>query len=162
MRFPTPIRKVRVALSFKDSEGGSEMATTDPDFRRLRTALLGGVPDRVPLLEAVVDHEIKEAFLDQEVRCVETDLRFWLEAGYDYITLGRRLIGYPPFWDRPTLRTYYEVQAKRAVTPGGQGVITSWSDFHSYPWQQPSEIDFSILDKVAQYLPSPIKVVRYL
>ena len=59
------------------------MTTTGPNFARFKTALLGGTPDRVPLAEVLVDHEIKEAFLGGEVGDVETDLRFWMDAGYD-------------------------------------------------------------------------------
>jgi uroporphyrinogen decarboxylase len=136
--------------------------TTGPDFARFKTALLGGTPDRVPLAEVLVDHEIKEAFLREEVGDVETDLRFWLDAGYDYIILGRRLIGYPPFWDRAALRTYYDVQARRAGTPGGRGPIRNWNDFRAYPWQKPSEIDFAIFDEIEKRLPTNVKVVRYL
>ena len=59
------------------------MTTADPSFDRLRTALNGRAPDRVPLIEVLVDHEIKEAFLGQPIRDVQADMQFWLNARYD-------------------------------------------------------------------------------
>ena len=72
-------------------------AEDNPNFERFRTAITGGVPDRVPLAEAQIDVEVKERFLSTPVNEVGTDLRFWLSAGYDYIILGRRMVGAPPF-----------------------------------------------------------------
>ena len=138
------------------------MTTIDPDFNRLRTTLLGGEPDRVPLIEVLVDHEIKEAFLDEPVGDVETDVRFWLNARYDYVNLGRRLLGFPPIWDQAKLDNHYEVQAQRPATPGARGPISSRRDFRAYPWMTPADIDFRILDRVERHLPDQIKVVRYL
>ena len=138
------------------------MTTPDPSFDRLRTALYCGVPDRVPLIEVLVDHEMKEAFLGQPVRDVQADLQFWLNARYDYIILGRRLLGFPPFWNQATLEDHYQVQAQRPATPGERGPVSSHSDFHAYPWMKPCEIDFRILDQVEQHLPDEMKVVRYL
>jgi len=138
------------------------MSSNDPNFERLRTAALGGCPDRVPLSEVLVDHEIKEAFLGRPVRDVEADLHFCIEAGYDYLILGRRLVGLPPFWDRATLETYYDVQVQRPPSPHGSGVISGWSDFHDYPWMDKSDLDFRILDEAEKCLPESMKVVRYI
>ena len=66
----------------------------DPDFQRLRTALLGGQPDRVPLAEVAVDYAIMSQFLGRPVtdEDVAGQVEFWTRAGYDYalFTLGLR------------------------------------------------------------------------
>ena len=36
---------------------------SQPDFERLRTALFGGQPDRIPLVELFVDPAVRKAFL---------------------------------------------------------------------------------------------------
>lgn len=138
------------------------MREPDPDFDRFRTAVMGGTPDRVPLAEVLVDEEIKEQFLGERAQDVAADVRFWREAGYDYIMLGRRLVGLPPFWDRATTDTYYEIQAQRPPSPHEKGIIGNWRDFHDYPWMKPGDMDLSILDAVEAHLPDGMKVVRYI
>lgn len=43
------------------------MIEIKPDFERLKKALFCQEPDRVPLIELVIDEEIKEAFLGKLV-----------------------------------------------------------------------------------------------
>ena len=54
-----------------------------PDYTRLLTALRGGQPDRVPLLELIVDPEIRAAYLGRPLQTVADDIAFWHAAGYD-------------------------------------------------------------------------------
>jgi len=138
------------------------MTEPAPDFNRLKTALRGGTPDRVPLIEVLVDHQFKESFLGAAVRHVESDLRFWVSAGYDYIILGRRMVGYPPFWPAATLETYYEVQAAKPGTPHERGIVSTWRDLRDYPWMPPSQIDLRILDEIERCTTRGVKVIRYL
>src|SRR3990172_9137592 len=73
----------RPQLTYPCEPGGTTMPT--PDFERLRTALLlRGEPDRVPLVEAGVEREIKEAFLGRPLRSLADEVEFWATAGYDY------------------------------------------------------------------------------
>ena len=39
-----------------------------PDFNRVRTALFGGQPDRVPLLELGIADSIMEKFLEKSIK----------------------------------------------------------------------------------------------
>ena len=48
----------------------------DPNFGRLKTALMSSVPDRVPLAEITIDEGAKEAFLTRTVNDLETDIEF--------------------------------------------------------------------------------------
>lgn len=137
------------------------MFTPDPDFERLRLSLLGGHGDRVPLAEITIDEGAKEAFLGKPLNDLATDIEFYTRAGYDFITLGRRMAGYPPVWSAARNENYYDVQ--REVAHGtSDGVIHNREDFKSYPWMRPGELDFRILDDAERLLPKKMKVIRYL
>ena len=133
----------------------------DPNFGRLKTALMSSVPDRVPLAEITIDEGAKEAFLNRTVNDLETDIEFYLRAGYDFIILGRRVAGYPPVWPAAKLENYYDVQ--RAVAHGSmKGIINSRDDYENYPWIKPEMLDFRIFDKAEGFLPPSMKVIRYV
>ncbi len=136
------------------------MTSPDPDFKRLLTALRCGVPDRVPSAEITIDEGAKESFLCRPVTDLAADVQFYVEAGYDYLTLGRRIAGYPPVWPAARSANYYEVQ--RAVAHGSMaGVIRSREDYRAYPWMKPADLDFGILDRVVPLLPPSMRVIRY-
>jgi uroporphyrinogen decarboxylase len=133
----------------------------DPHFDRIRTALYCGEPDRVPLAEVLIDEEAKEAFLGKTVNDLATDVEFYKRAGYDYVSLGRRMAGFPGVWDAARSNSYYEAQ--RPVGRGAmKGVIYDWDDFRSYPWMKHGDLDFRILDEAERILPAEMKVIRYL
>ena len=137
------------------------MDNLNPDFNRLATALRYGTPDRVPMFEVTIDEEAKEAFLGKPLNDLETDLEFYLKAGYDYISLGRRIAGFPGIWQAARLENYYDVQ--RSVGKGAmKGPIKDWDGFKSYPWLEPEDLDFRILDRIEPILPKEMKVVRYM
>jgi uroporphyrinogen decarboxylase len=137
------------------------MIQPEPNFERLMTALFCGQPDRVPLAEVLIDEEAKEAFLGKQLNDLETDIEFYTKAGYDYISLGRRIAGFPGVWEAARFANYYEAQ--RSVGKGSmQGQIKSWEDFKNYPWMKKEDLDFRILDKAEKILPPEMKVVRYL
>ena len=132
----------------------------DPDFTRLLTALRCGVPDRVPMAEITIDEGAKESFMGRPVMDLRTDVEFYIEAGYDFLTLGRRLAGYPPVWPAAKAEDYYHVQ--RAVAHGAMdGAIRSREDYRAYPWMKPSDLDLRILDDVEPLLPRSMRVIRY-
>ena len=137
------------------------MVVPSPDFDRLRKTLYCGQADRVPLAEVTIDEGAKDAFLGKPVNDLSTDIEFYLNAGYDYITLGRRIAGFPPIWNAACLDNYYEAQ--RAVGRGSaEGVISDWDDYQAYPWMNPGSLDFRILDEAERILPREMKVIRYL
>jgi len=136
-------------------------APSGPSFARLVTALSGGVPDRVPIAEITIDEGAKEAYLGRPVNDLQTDVEFYVKAGYDYITLGRRLAGYPPVWPAASLESYYEVQ--RATAHGTMGgTIATREDYRAYPWMRPQDLDLRILDEAESLLPRSMKVIRYV
>ncbi|MFC1798816.1 hypothetical protein ACFLZL_03315 [Thermodesulfobacteriota bacterium] len=132
------------------------MFQPDPNFDRLRIALYGGKPDRVPTAEVTIDEEAKDAFLGKDINDLESDLEFYIKAGYDYVSLGRRIAGFPGVWEAAGFENYY--QAQRRVGKGAmKGQISSWQDFKTYPWMKPGDLDFRILDRAEKILPKEMK-----
>ena len=137
------------------------MRSPDPNFERLRKTLYGGQADRVPLAEVVIDEGAKESFLGKPVNDLVTDLEFFIQAGYDYMILGRRIAGFPGIWEAACLKNYYDRQRKPGQG-GSKGVINDWNDFKNYPWMKPEDLDFRIFDEAEKLLPRGMKVIRYL
>lgn len=121
-----------------------------PDFKRLRTALFCEQPDRVPLCELIVDHEIKERLLGsrfEPLKDLGDEVGFWVKAGYDYIPFF--FAGY----NFPGMSTHGPWAEE------GKGVITNLEEFQNYPWYVAEENDYSILQRMAEDLPSSMKLV---
>jgi uroporphyrinogen decarboxylase len=114
-----------------------------PDFDRLRTALLCGQPDCVPALELFHDVEVKEAFLGRPLQTIADDVEFHYAAGYDYYSAWvvyrelRQQIAAD--LDKPVTITGspYENVRPRHWSPERGGIITSLQDFEAFPWPRP-------------------------
>ncbi len=150
----------------------------DPDFNRVRTALLLGQPDRVPLAEVGVEPNIKEAFLEKKITSLKDEVEFWVMAGYDYVLLGRNLVTslLPGVYrGRPYKSKRDESsQQKSLINRGsginhierwaatGSGVISNMREFEEYPWPDPYEADYSEFEEIDKYLPKGMKVITSL
>ena len=60
-----------------------------PSFegRFLKAVYCQGEPDRVPLVEAGIDSQIKARFLGRPLKGLADEIAFWASAGYDFIPL---------------------------------------------------------------------------
>ncbi len=131
----------------------------DPDFGRLRTALMGGTPDRVPLWDRATSG-FQAVYLGKKIPGVLGEIEFGLAAGYDFVRIeppvnftggiepkeGRR-IGHDP--DGPA----------REWATEGQGIITTWADFERHPWPKPEDVDYSAFELANKHLPEGMKIV---
>jgi len=133
-----------------------------PDFYRLRTAVIGGQPDRVPLFELHVAQKIKEQFLGSKITSFSDEFEFIKKAGYDYIKLGP-ILDLNPQQKKPKegvrISQATEQVNERSWHASGQGIITSINDFENYRWPQSHEIDYSSFERIQPYLPEEIKIV---
>ncbi|MBC7288232.1 MAG: nucleoside 2-deoxyribosyltransferase [Armatimonadetes bacterium] len=125
-----------------------------PDWTRLRKALmLEGQPDRVPLVELIVNQPVKEAFLGRPIRSGADEVAFWYEAGYDYISLC------PAYWvrapevvpkegyRRSRVASFYgSGEAEVVWGTEGVGVITSMQEFEAYHWPTLDDVDWTVFD----------------
>ena len=132
--------------------------TPSPDFERLRTAIKGGIPDRVPFGEFTIDLPIKEALLKRQVKTINDDIEFFYRAGYDHYWLY--IQGYVPPERREDKRFLEKYRkAKSFGWSSGNSWISNWDEFNEYPWDNLEEIDFSRVEKVAKLLPDGMKMI---
>lgn len=136
--------------------------TYEIDFNRLRIALFGGQPDRVPLFELAIAKSIREQFLGKEIRSVQDEIEFLTKAGYDYIKLSP-IIDMNPGKKVPKegirISQATEQIDERSWHASGKGMITSIEDFERFRWPQPQEIDYCQFEEVQKILPSEMKIV---
>ena len=140
-----------------------------PDFDRLLKVLWRqGEPDRVPFIEFWIDREMMEAVIGERIparwqsreereRALRLIMRFWYEAGYDYVCIGP--LASLPGKQHAAEDTAILKHERRHWQDEGIGVISSWEDFHRYPWPRPEEIDYYNLEYVARHLPEGMKII---
>jgi len=141
-----------------------------PDFSRLRKVLLRqGEPDRLPLIELLVDREMMEAVLGEKIpfaplfqmdaRRREWDalIRFWHTTGYDYITVQA---GVPmPRRSLPADDTAALKHDQRRWDDENEGPIMTWADFECFPWPRPQDIDYSAIEYIGKHLPEGMQMI---
>ncbi len=136
--------------------------STQPDFHRLRTALLGDQPDRVPLFELGVARSIKAQYLGRQIISIQDEIDFAAKAGYDYIKLSPIIDmnpdkAVPKEGERITEMTDHS--ADRSWHASGKGIITNWEEFEKFRWPKPDEIKFTLFEEAQLILPENMKIV---
>jgi len=110
----------------------------EPDFERLRTALLcQGEPDHVPFVDPGIYAGHKARVVGHPMRGLPDEIEFALRMGYDFVPIKLGLL----------------------LTPGIQGAITSEADFENFEWPDPDGFDYSVLAEADKILPPNIKVL---
>jgi uroporphyrinogen decarboxylase len=140
----------------------SKTSHFQPDFNRLRTALFGGQPDRVPLLELGIADSIMKNFLGRPINDLRDRIEFFQKAGYDYIKVSPK-IDMNPGKFRPKegerISASTENTNERSWHASGQGIITSLEEFEKFRWPQLEEVDYSDFEKVQKILPANMKII---
>ena len=135
---------------------------TQPDFQRLRTALMGGQPDRVPLVELFVDPAVRQAFLGRPADNLAAEIEFYAKAGYDAIKISP-LVDINPgrreSRDRRQITSDRDFDRDRQWAPQHAGMITSRKELESYRWPRPEEIDYGRLEEAARLLPPGMAII---
>lgn len=149
---PEPVTDTRLYI-LKDKR-------PDPDFSRLLTAFKLTEPDRVPLIELMVDEEVKEAFLGRSVTSMKDEVEFWLATGYDYVPL--MVINITPrnvavIDSHQT--SYKDGLQERAWILESDGAITSLDDLAACEWPEADDSLFSNYEEIAAFLPPEMKVI---
>lgn len=148
-----------------------------PDFNNLVTALLSrGEPTHVPLFEISIDQGIKSKYLGKPVADPETEVEFYMQAGYDFVPMivGMRenmrgdttsMLGsdagqatvfqakdaqYNPFEEGTTTRLWAEE---------GCGVIRDQATFDRYPWPDPDAFGYPAVESLGRLLPDGAKII---
>ena len=124
----------------------------EPDFERIRrTLMLEGKPDRPPVCDFGIALEIKEWVLGRELRTVEDELEFWINAGYDYVHLR-------PRYDFNVVDIRDKTGSSLAE---GVGVIQTMEDLHSqtWPWQKKDDVGYDHIMEMCKILPQEMKLI---
>lgn len=133
------------------------------DFARLRKAINHQEPDRVPLVETVVDYEMQSRFLGKKVEPenLETRMEFCKKAGYDYIplTLGIMQAGKLTTDSSIIQGLGIEARFKENDSIEELSIIKTETDFANVNWEQIADIDYSEFTDIKKYLPESMKVI---
>ncbi|MBI3978585.1 MAG: hypothetical protein HY331_10410 [Chloroflexi bacterium] len=158
-----------------------------PDFEgRYKKAILRqGEPDRVPLADFNVDVLIKQEYLRRELGRdvainreahslvlnrvgklpLEMEVEFWYRAGFDFVPVSSGLREETGMMERLGVITQSRYAAagdtehERGWAMEGEGIITNWREFESYPWPDPKALDYSVFEEIKRYLRPGMKVV---
>jgi len=160
---------------------------SQPDFERLRTVLLRrGESDRVPLFEFSVADVVMSACLGRPVHdptrvgitlppppvdaalgYLPDYVAFFAAAGYDFLPIrfgittqvlhllergageGSRRIGTA---HAPTGREWAAEH---------DGFITSWADMEAFPWPQPADVSYAVLEAAGRMLPAGMRLIAH-
>ena len=136
-----------------------------PDFERLRKALLCEEPDRVPIAELEIDPSVMEAFLGRPIRGITDGIDFWQQAGYDYYILNLKYVVADLFDDLPTSETvscYGDRPVERRWTWEHEGSITRWQDLEKLPSTEPRPADYEPINEVLRALPEGMGFIVHL
>ena len=155
-----------------------------PDYQRLKSALKHQEPDLVPLFEMGIEPEIKQLFMGHSVQGHAQEIEFFETAGFDAYPVSLSVINAntksnanlkPVETDNEqiekspdgvqvtsysitTYKAELEAYTERHWAEMHKGVITNKDEFVAYPWPNPDDLDFSILDQVGAMLPPGMKI----
>lgn len=154
-----------------------------PDFKNrfVKTVLRQGEADRVPLVELGIHKDVKKAFLGGQKRGLEGEVKFWVEAGYDFIPLftGLATATVPALLreakseeaeraqiaTRKTTSDYSKFtteETQRTWMEEGKGSISNMSDFERFQWSTPDDNDYVLIDKIGELLPENMKIIALM
>ena len=132
--------------------------TRQPDFGRfLKVLRREGEPDYVPFVELGIDREIVEAVLEEPVRSVADDVRFWHALGYDYVSVKAAIP-----WARrrdAAADTASLPHARREWVNVHSGQIASRADLEAFPFPKPQDVDYRAIEEAIRIVPDGMGVV---
>ncbi len=127
-----------------------------PDFDNLLAVLRKEVPSRPTLFEFYINERIYQRLAplsefgpDNPYAAQHQVVAAFHRLGYDYATI---LV---PDFRFPSERVY----EKQSVSINTGGLISDWKSFEAYPWPNPNEADYAILDVLAKELPAGMKII---
>lgn len=128
----------------------------EPDFRQLLKVLERGRPDQPTLFEYYMNRQVYDRLTsgiwydpDDELASYKKLIDAYARAGYDYVTLT--LPGFSFALD--------ERHSERTVSLNTGQMIADRESFDRYPWPDPLQARFDLLDKLTGYLPEGMKII---
>ncbi|TVS21081.1 MAG: hypothetical protein EA424_00700 [Planctomycetaceae bacterium] len=143
----------------------------DPDGEGLLRCLRReGTPQRVHAIELLIDEEIKATIADryglmedvspdQEHYLLQREIRVQRFLGYDYVRWGVDDVGIRI--DRLTADDTATLARTggRSFVNEHRGPITTWEEFHAYPWPNPQKITVRQLEWLQANLPPDMCII---
>jgi len=158
--------------------GLARLTNREPNFENLRTVLLNGTPEYLPIYELFADQEIMEMVLGKPFPDVrrgvfgsgkpvtaeelnlfqDLTIEFYYKTGYDYIPGGASI---------PIKRESHTTSEparkisglKRTWQNERDGFIKSWRDFEAYDWPKASDISYRGVESATAKLPEGMKII---
>lgn len=145
-----------------------------PDWEQVRTVLLRqGEPDWVPFLEAALDRTHKRRVLGRPIRTLADDMEVSKRLGQPFVVANLGLHNTAAVLNVME-STHVDIEdgedgragdvgwvkgSERRWAHGTVGAIRSEADFETFPWPNPDDFDYSVLDEAERLLPGNFKVI---
>jgi len=114
--------------------------------------------EKFPRIRGIFEHGLFEVSRDIEAEYYRKEIRFWYEAGFDYISVRPFL----PFLFSSALAndTAVNTRGERKWQNNEKGgLITTLEDFEKYPWPSADDVDYWNLEFVSKNLPDGMKII---
>jgi uroporphyrinogen decarboxylase len=142
-----------------------------PDWERIRKTVRHEEPDRVPLLEALVEYPVQSQFLDQEVTSddIKAQVEFYYRTGYDAVPVTVGAMAFGKVDDASPISKV--IREKMLKDEEDKDDMTKWSleyasfiedrrDFENFPWEELEKPEhLNPLYEIKDYLPEGMKVI---
>jgi len=141
-----------------------------PDFERFRRVVKHSEADRVPLCEVLVEYPIQSKFLGRQVTAddLESQLEFWITAGYDFIPITVGMMTPGKVTDESAIsKVIREVMLKDSPDADKEeawsleraSFINNREDFERFPWEIAAKLDFTKFYEIGDIIPEGMKVI---
>jgi uroporphyrinogen decarboxylase len=142
-----------------------------PDWERIKKTVGLEEPDRVPLLEALVEYPVQSQFLGREVTAddIKSQVEFYYKAGYDAVPITVSAMAFGKVDDASPISKV--IRDRMLKDEADKDDMTKWSleyasfindrkDFENFPWEELEKPELlSQLYEVKDYLPEGMKVI---
>ena len=125
-----------------------------PDFNNVKNTLMLRDRKSMPIIEVLVEKEIKEKVLGKEIlTIIEDEIDFQIKAGYDNIGIASGIL-------EPTKTIGKEKDSsKEKWADEDRGLIYSDETFEKYPCVDPKNFNYSVYGAASKYLPEGMKII---
>jgi uroporphyrinogen decarboxylase len=141
----------------------------NPNFGRIRKTVAHQEPDRVPIVEILVEYPIISRFLGRKVDAADLagQVEFWWKAGYDYVPLTVGMMTPGKVTEDSAISRIIKARLKeqgRDVDEKSWNLefnsfINSRADFDRFPWDIAAQVATAHIEAIQPMLPAGMKVI---
>ncbi len=142
-----------------------------PDFERIKKTVNHEEPDRVPVIECLVEYPVQSQFLGREVKSddIKSQVEFYYNAGYDTVPITVSAMAFGKVDDASPISKV--IRDRMLKDDSDKEDMTKWSleytsfindrkDFENFPWEELEKPELmNPLFEVGEYLPEGMKVI---